>query len=191
MATDVSICSNALIMLGAAPIASFTEGNKSAQIASNLFPDLARDLLRSHPWNVAMARVQLAPQSTAPAFGWAWSFLLPSDCLRTWEVTSGGREIDHKVEGRTVLADVSGIELLYIRNLPVDQWDPIMVTAMTYRMAGAMAYAVTKSAALADGWLAAAERKFKEAKTLDGQEGTPDDFGDNPLMASRYQGGGF
>lgn len=191
MATYVSICSNALIMLGAAPIASFTEATKSAQVASNLFPDLARDFLRGHPWNVAIKRVQLAPQATAPAFDWSASFLLPSDCLRVWEVKSGRYDVEHKVEGHTVLADVTGIDLVYISNLPVDQWDAVMVTAMTYRMAGAMAYAITKSATLADGWMAAAERKVREAKALDGQEGTPDDFGDNPLMNSRLPGGGF
>ena len=191
MATDVSICSNALILLGAESIASFAQGTKGAQVASNLFPDMARDFLRSHPWNAAMARVRLAPQSVAPTFGWASSFLLPSDCLRVWEVKSGEADVEHKVEGRTVLANVTGIELLYISNLATDKWDSVMVTAMTYRMAGAMAYAITASASLADGWMSAAERKFKEAKTLDGQEGTPDDFGDNPLMASRYPGGGF
>ncbi len=191
MATDVSICSNALILLGASPIASFTEGTKGAQIASNLFPDMARDFLRSHPWNAAMSRVRLAPESAAPSFGWRASFLLPSDCLRVWEVKSGDVDVEHKVEGRTILANDTGLDVLYISNLQTDKWDPVMVTAMTYRMAGAMAYAVAASASLADGWMAAAERKFKEAKTLDGQEGTPDDFGDNPLMASRYPGGGF
>lgn len=191
MATDVSICSNALIMLGAAPIASFTGATKSAQVASNLFQSLSRDFLRGHPWNTAMKRVQLAPQSAAPAFDWGASFLLPNDCLRVWEVKSGRYDAEHKVEGRTILADVTGIDLLYISDLPVDQWDPVMVTAMTYKMAGAMAYAITKSATLADGWMAAAERKVREAKTVDGQEGTPDDFGDNPLMNSRLPGGGF
>lgn len=190
MATAVSICSNALILLGEKPIASFTEGTRAAQVASNLYPDMALDFLRAHPWNAAMKRVQLAP-TTAPAFGWRAAFLLPNDCLRVWEVKQGDTDIDHKVEGRKVLCDVTGIDLVYISKIPEDQWDTVMVTAMTYRMAGAMAYALTKSAALADGWMTAAERKFKEAKTLDGQEGTPDDFGDNPLLASRYPGGGY
>ncbi len=190
MATAVSICSNALIMLGADPIASFTEGTKGARVASNLYPYLARDFLRGHPWNAAMKRVQLAP-TTAPEFGWRAAFLLPNDCLRVWEVKRGEIDIEHKVEGRRVLSDVTGIDLLYICQLPEDQWDSAMVTAMTYKMAGAMAYAITASAALADGWMSAAERKIREAKTLDGQEGTPDEVGDNPLMASRYPGGGY
>ena len=190
MATDVSICSNALVLLGQAPIASFTEGTDAARIASNLYADMARDFLRGHPWNAAMKRVQLAP-TTAPAFGWRAAFLLPNDCLRVWEVKQGDADIEHKVEGRKVLADATGIDLIYISKLPEDQWDAAMVSAMTYKMAGAMAYPITKSTSLADGWLSMAERKVKEAKTLDGQEGTPDDFGDNPLLASRYPGGGY
>jgi len=191
MATAVSICSNALILLGEKPIASFTEGTKAAQVASNLYPDMALDFLRSHPWNAAMKRLQLAPTTSTPTFGWQSAFLLPNDCLRVWEVKQGDNDIEHKVEGRKVMADVTGIDLVYISKIPEDQWDSAMVTAMTYKMAGAMAYAITASAALADGWMSAAERKIREAKTLDGQEGTPDEVGDNPLMASRYPGGGF
>lgn len=191
MATAVSICSNALVLLGNAPIASFTEGTKGATIASNLYPDQARDFLRGHPWNVAMKRVRLAPQSDDPAFGWRHAFLLPPDCLRIWEVTSRGVDIDHKIEGHSVMADEAGIELLYISSIPEDQWDPTMVSAMTYKMAGLMAYPITASAALADAWMTAAERKVREAKAADGQEGTPESFGDNPLMDSRYPGGGF
>lgn len=191
MATAVSICSNALILLGQSPIASFTEGTKAAQVASNLYPDLARDFLRGHPWNAAMRRVRLSPQSSAPAFGWRSSFLLPADCLRVWEVKFGDTDIEHKVEGRAVLANETGVDLVYISNIPEDQWDSGMVSAMTYKMAGAMAYAVTASAALADGWMSAADRKMREAKAMDGQEGTPDEMGDSPLMESRYPGGGF
>lgn len=191
MATDVSICSNALVMLGAAPIASFTEGTTSAKVASNLYADQKRSFLRAHPWNAAITRVQLAPLGDAPAFGWRSAFLLPNDCVRVLYVGFGDIDIEHKVEGRKVLADTTGIDLSYITNLAVDLWDAHMVEAMTLKMAGAMCYAITKSASLTDAWMAAAERKIREAKTVDGQEGTPDGIDDSPLMSSRYPGGGW
>ena len=191
MATDVSICSNALVMLGAAPIASFTEGTTGAKVASNLYPDQKRDFLRAHPWNAAIVRVQLAPLSNAPAFGWRSAFLLPNDCVRVLSVEYGDSDIEHKVEGRNILASTSAVDLRYITNLAVDRWDASMVSAMTLRMAGAMCYAITKSASLTDAWMAAAERKMREAKSLDGQEGTPDSIDDDPFMRARYPGGGW
>jgi hypothetical protein len=191
MATDVSICSNALVMLGAAPIASFTEGTTAARVASNLYPDIKRAFLRAHPWNAAITRVQLAPLSAGPAFGRSRSFLLPSDCVRVLSVEFGGMDIEHKIEGRNILADSSVVDLRYVTSLAEDLWDSSMVEAMTLRMAAAMAYAITKSAALAEAWGGTADRKMREAKTLDGQEGTPDAIEDDPFMRSRYPGGGF
>lgn len=191
MATDVSICSNALLMLGASPIASFTEGTKAAQVASNLYPDQKRDFLRAHPWNAAITRVQLAPLTTGPTFGWKAAFKLPTDCVRVLSVESSGYDIEHKIEGRNILADVTTVDVRYITNLAEDRWDASMVSAMTLKMAGAMSYAITKSASLADAWMAAADRKMREAKTLDGQEGTPDAIEDDPFMRARYPGGGF
>jgi hypothetical protein len=191
MATSVSICSKALLMLGDKPIASFTEGTKGATLASNLYPDERRAFLRAHPWNVAIARVQLAPLADAPAFGWRAAFLLPNDCLRVLDVQFGSASIEHKIEGRKVMADASGINLTYIADLDEDQWDAAMVKAMTTRMAALMAYAITASASLADAMDQASVRAIKQAKNLDGQEGTPDSIDDDPLMQSRYSGGGF
>ena len=67
MASPVSICSNALILLGDKPIASFTDGSKAAQVAANLYPDAKRDFLRGHPWNAAIKRATLAPMLVAMA----------------------------------------------------------------------------------------------------------------------------
>lgn len=191
MATSVSICSQALLMLGDKPIASFTEGTKGATLASNLYPDERRAFLRAHPWNAAIVRLQLAPLADAPAFGWQSAFLLPNDCLRVLDVQFGSASIEHKIEGRKVMADASGINLTYITDLDEDQWDAAMVKALTMRMASLMAYAITASAALADSLDQAAVRAMKQAKNMDGQEGTPDGIDDDPLMQSRYAGGGF
>ena len=61
MATAVSICSNALLMLGDNPINSFDEsatpgGLDRARIADNLWPSTRNSILRSHPWNCAIKR---------------------------------------------------------------------------------------------------------------------------------------
>ena len=54
MATEVSICSNALRKLGDDPITSLTEDTERARLC-NAFYNTARDsLLRSHPWNFAI-----------------------------------------------------------------------------------------------------------------------------------------
>ena len=90
-----------------------------------------------------------------------------------------------------MLADCTALNLIYITNLDVDQWDDTMVRALTLDMAAAMAYAITKSATLAGEMSAQAANALRQAKGIDGQEGTPEGIDDAPFMAARYAGGGF
>ena len=66
MATKVSICSNALLLLGDKTINSLDEGTDRASLASNLYDSVRDSLLRSHPWNCAVKRVILAPDTETP-----------------------------------------------------------------------------------------------------------------------------
>ena len=62
MTTAVTICSNALLELGADPINSLEEGTKFARLCANLYPSLRDDVLRAHYWKCATKRVTLSPQ---------------------------------------------------------------------------------------------------------------------------------
>ncbi|EBA0378294.1 hypothetical protein FIX59_23640, partial [Salmonella enterica] len=66
MTSSVSICSNALLALGAHPINDFDEDTDHARLCANLYPTVRNKLLRSHPWNCAIKRVVLSPVSAAP-----------------------------------------------------------------------------------------------------------------------------
>ena len=84
MATEVSICSNALRRLGDDPITSLTDDTERARLC-NAFYVPARDLvLRSHPWNFAVTRATLAQLSDTPAYEYSYQYALPNDpyCLR-------------------------------------------------------------------------------------------------------------
>lgn len=189
MATSVSICSNALILLGQKPIASFTEATTSARVAANLYPDAKRDFQRAHPWNACIQRVTLAPEATAPAFGFKSRFLLPAECLRVLSASDDGMEF--KVEGRSILADATVLHLRYIADTDEGLWTGDMVQALTLRMAASMAHPVAASAALGDSMAQQAERAMKRAKAVDGQEDTPEAIEDSPLYAARFPGGGW
>ena len=64
--TDLSICADALILLGAAPISSFTEGTDTAQACDRLYPDLKNTLLSTYVWSWTL-KVQLQRLSTLPS----------------------------------------------------------------------------------------------------------------------------
>lgn len=187
MATGVSICSNALLMLGSQTINDFNEPVARASIAANLYPTVRDDLLRTHPWNCTIKRVLLAPDATPPAFGYDNQFELPADFLRVLEVGQAGLQIDYLVEGRHILANATSVELRYVYLNPVENtWDANLVALMTLAMAAAMAYAITQSAAVRDSLKQELEMTKRVARAVDGQEDPPQTLGDERLYASRF-----
>ena len=84
MATEVSICSNALRRLGDDPITSLTDDTERARLCNSFYTDTRDAVLRLHPWNFAITRASLAKLATAPGYGFANKFSLPTNpyCLR-------------------------------------------------------------------------------------------------------------
>jgi len=79
--TSLSICSDALIILGAQPISSFTEGSDAAQACDRLYPDLRDSLLSRYPWSWSYKKVQLARLATSPVTEWNYAYQLPGDII--------------------------------------------------------------------------------------------------------------
>lgn len=186
MATVVSICSNALLMLGAKPINSLTEETDRARLASNLWAGVRDDLLRAHPWNCAIKRVVLSPEATTPEFDYAYQFALPGDLLRILSIGERGQYLEYSVEGRRVLSDDTVLRLRYVyQNDNPATWDAALVYAAELRMAAAMAYPITQSATLAEAKRQEAELAFRRAKAVDGQEEPGETVGDFRLLNVR------
>ena len=187
MSTQVSICSNDLLMLGANTINALTEGSDRAALASNLYPSLRDDMLRSHPWNCAVRRVILAPDAEAPAFDYSARFLLPSDWLKTLSVGQEHYEVDYKHEAGYILANGTSLPLRYIfRNESESTWDAMLVRAMELKMAAEFAYPVTGSASMADMMHNKLLQHMKAARAVDGQDDPPQTLGDFPLYQARF-----
>jgi hypothetical protein len=176
-----------LLMLGAQTISSFDEGTDRATIAANLYDSARDELLRSHPWNCATKRVVLAPDSEAPAFGYDTAFTLPADFLRVVEVGDYNEDIDWKVESGKILASGTALKLRYIwKNTTESTWDAMLVHAMELKMAAAMAYAITASAAKEQVQLEKLERYMKRCRAVDGQDDPAQQLGDERLLTARF-----
>lgn len=187
MSTDVEICSNALMLLGAAPIASLSETSKNARLCANLYPIARADILRRHNWNCAVWRVDLAPLAGTPPGGeWSHWFARPGDWIRTLDVLPRG--LDYDFEGNRILANSTAITLRYVRDIGEALWDAHMVDVMVKRMAKELAYPITKSTSLAQLKTQEYLEALKTAKTIDGQErpaDSLDDEGSSPFIGVR------
>ncbi len=79
--TKLSICSEALIMLGATPLSSFTVGTDEAQVADRLYDDVRDTLLMQYPYSWSIKKVKLAQLVQAPINEWKYIYQLPGNLL--------------------------------------------------------------------------------------------------------------
>lgn len=184
MATAVSICSNALLQLGKAPISSLTEPGDTARLCSNLYPGERDSILRENDWNCAIKREILAPLAAAPAFGFTSQFQLPSDYLRMISIGDWYVGMPYcgqfKVEGRKILASGNTLPIVYVfRNDQEATWDAKLVELMTARMLWKLAYPVTQSTTLRDELKAEYSALAKAARAIDAQENPSPELSDD------------
>jgi hypothetical protein len=117
MASEVSICNSALQKLGAGRINSLSENSKSARACNSAYERLRDAALRKHTWSFAKARAELAADSDAPEFGYAYKYPLPVDCLRVLPDYPGyiANSPTREIEGRYILTDEGGpLQIRYI-----------------------------------------------------------------------------
>ncbi|RIK92875.1 MAG: hypothetical protein DCC73_11395 [Proteobacteria bacterium] len=175
MASVTSICNLALGKCGESQkIIDITENSRAAR-ALNAAYETVRDIcLRDHPWNFAKRRAALAAAIETPAWGFAYAFDLPADCLRLIEVKDL-RADDYEVRGRTIETDAAGpLYIDYIARITdPNQYDAGFVAVFSTRLAAEVAYEITQSRALKDGLLSEYEAWRRTASNVNGQENPP------------------
>lgn len=180
----IDICNGGLDLLAADPINSFDDGLNGARCKRQWSKALDA-VLRMHPWNCAVKRIQIAPDSTAPLFEYSTAFTLPADVIRLLEVKDN---TDYKIEGRKILTNASSLSIKYVyRNVNVVEYDALLVQALEHYMAWKLAHHFDKSGKtkkiMWDGFLSI----FPLAKNIDAQEEPQGTFGGTSSLKSvRY-----
>lgn len=77
----VTLCNQALRMLGEFGIASFDEGTDQATTVSLIYADTVRLLLTMHPWRFTLKKARLARLTEIPVSEWQHQHALPPDSL--------------------------------------------------------------------------------------------------------------
>ena len=182
MATEVSICSNALRRLGDDPITSLTDDTERARLCNAFYADARDACLRSHPWNFAITRASLTQLSSTPAYGFDYQYALPTDpyCLRvlSMEFEDYIFKVENlATEGRVLLTNEDTAKILYIARITdTALFDSLFVDTLTALLAAKLAYPVTNSVNLQTQMQNLYQIKLSEARSIDGQEGFINDL---------------
>lgn len=82
MATsDINVCSQALGLLGAASISSFTDGSNEADACALLYPSFVRRILTMNAWSFATKFRQLSRDSSSPTTQYKYAYSLPAEAI--------------------------------------------------------------------------------------------------------------
>lgn len=185
MASVVGICNGALQRLGAARIASLEDATKNARECNAAYERRRDAVLRRHRWSFAIARAQLAADSTAPTFGPANYFTLPSDCLRV--LLPDETDTDWVIEGRKIATDWGApLEVRYIKQVTdPNTMDSFFREMLSIDLALTLCEVITGSNQKADGLRTELRDVLAEAKRLNAIELPATDIREDDWITAR------
>lgn len=197
--SKTDICNNAIGRIGAQRIMDIDDqDSKSARICKNAYEINLRELLRLAQWNFAKDRVQLAEISTAPAFGWAKQYQLPTDFIRLIQFNDIDAWQDDpsdffEIEGRKLLTDEETARIEYIKFVDdPNQYDALFTKALVVLLASEIAVPIRQDEAIAGRLLVEfTSLKLPEARKTDANEKKRrryDPARESNFINSRYRG---
>ncbi len=148
----IGIMNIAHVILGQRSATSPSEDVKVTQFANDRYESIRDMVLTKGKWNCATTRAQLAALSTAPLFGFANQYQLPSDFLRFRRFQDQTFDIPYSIEAlsngdgtasRVLLTDEGSANIIYIFRLTeVAKMDELLKYAIGARLAQEIALGV-------------------------------------------------
>ena len=199
--TDLSICSDALIMLGASPLSSFTEGTDAAQACDRLYPDLRDSLLARYPWSWTYKKASLGRLATAPINEFKYAYQLPGNILSgvqaVFETSASNQNAINdgwEIYGDQLYTDLETVFIDYQETVSESKMPVYFVHLLRNALAGELGIVITDQASKADYFRAIAYGSpgengrgglFREAVNIDSRGRLPQIIEDYALIQVR------
>jgi hypothetical protein len=173
--TDIDIATAALILIGAAPITSFTETSTEALVAANIYEDVIRSALCASRWRFAANQQELNRLSDAPTGRFDLAYQLPSDLLMLHALTVNNNIIEYNVYGNLAFTNGSITDKViadYSIRVGEEKFPSYFILAVEYALASAFAVSIARDDGLASVLENKAQQLMQQARTLDSQQQT-------------------
>ena len=183
----ISLCSKALVKLGAKAIVSFNENTAEAEVALQLYEPIRDALLSMYPWRFATAQTFLVRLVTAPKADYTYAYQLPSDFLRVLSAGSGsqGRGLNYRIYEKTLQTNAQDVVLTYIFQPLEANYPPFFDQLLINTLAAEFCLPLTESTSRSEFLTKQAEKNLEQAKLIDSQQVIPPAIMDFPLIGVR------
>jgi hypothetical protein len=200
MTSAVSLASQALTLIRANAITSFTDGSNEADVVNIMYADFVKDILGRYPWSFAKKKISLTVDTTSPVNEWRYSHQMPTDCLRLIAIYAssaiGTKPVkDWERHGNYIHSDYATLWGEYIFDPGEAYWPGYFTQYAIYALAALIAMPVTDDPDLAAQMKRLAygldednERggKFGVAASTDAQSTPPEEVGMPDLILARF-----
>ena len=187
-ASGIDICSRALILIGANPITSFQDATTEANVAVNVYEDVARAALVNSRFRFATNQEKLPLLSSVPTGRFDVAHQLPTDLLMLHAVTVNDNPIEYSVYGDKVFSDSATTDELiadYTFRANEKTWPSYFTLAVEYSLAIIFATSIARDSSLATLMQTQAERMMAKARNLDSQQQTTRKLTSSRFITSR------
>jgi hypothetical protein len=173
--SSIDICSRALILIGAEPITSFTDGSTESLVASNLYEDICRSALQNCRWRFATDQRVLNRLTDAPTGRYDFAYQLPNDNLIVHAITVNDNLVEYQIYGDMVYADTDSADTViadYTFRQTEENFPAYFTVALQYALAVAFASSIARDSTMLTQMSALAERAMMKARSVDSQQQT-------------------
>ena len=176
--TKVDICARALIMVGASPISSFSDGSTEALVASNVYEDIVEASLCRSRWRFATTQKQISLLTSAPTGRYDYAYQMPTDpaVLQINTITVNDNIIPYERYQNYIYVNGYGSsnELImdYIYRVDESYFPAHFKLALEYQLASVFAGSVARDNDMIKSFIELADRQFLTAKHIDSVERT-------------------
>lgn len=192
--TDIDIASRALVMMGANPITSFTDGSREAIVASNLYDEITRGEMSAYPWRFLTTQEKMNRELVIPVgVEWEASYTIPAASLRVLNVKVNGFPVSFDTFLKSVHTNASvndAVVAEYVKDVPETNWPHFFRNYIVFRMASIFSSALGRDGALTTAMADQAEILKRAARTSDSQGRTTKRLPMSRIVQVRFGGSG-
>ena len=199
MASEVSICNQAIGRLGGTLIISLADESTEAKLCAANYPQIRDVVMQDRAWTFATARFvlpQVAQSSDeANANQFDFKYLIPPAVLT---IIRAGEEKDDRrvnptpfrVEGQFI---VSNAAIMFVKAIvqvtDPNKMSPMFRQALTIRLASEICVALTASVKVQQSLFQEYQNLLLNAETVDGMQGTTERIRSGEYIAVRHMAG--